>query len=73
MRRYFFDLERRQRKQYDYSGRIFERAEYAGQFAELIALDLGIAPDSEWSGWNICVRDARGQHFGSIPVQACDL
>ena len=71
MRRYFFDLEGQQRKQYDYCGRIFNGAERAGQFAELIALDLGIAPDSEWWGWNICVRDERGQHFVSVPVQEC--
>jgi hypothetical protein len=71
MRRYFFDLEGQQRKQYDYCGHFFESAEYAGQFAELMALDLGIAPDSEWSGWNICVRDSRGQYLASVPVQEC--
>ena len=73
MGRYFFDLESPQRKQYDYRGRFFESAEYAGQFAELMALDLGIAPDGEWSGWNICVRDSRGQYLVSVPVQECGV
>jgi hypothetical protein len=68
MKRYFFDVVRQQRKQYDYQGRLFERPEYAGQFAELMALDLGIEPDDEWSGWSICVHDVRGQHFLSVPV-----
>jgi hypothetical protein len=69
MERYLFDLVGQQRKQYDHRGHFFETSEYARQFAELMALDLGIEPDGEWSGWSIHVHDARGQHFFSLPVQ----
>jgi hypothetical protein len=73
MKQYFFDLVGQQRKQYDYHGRFFETSEYARQFAELIALDLGIEPDGEWSGWSVQVHDARGQHFFSLPVEPLAL
>jgi Domain of unknown function (DUF6894) len=67
MTRYFFDFVGRDRNQYDYHGRVFKTPEHARGFAELMALDLGIEPDTEWV--NIHVRDARGHLYFSVPVE----
>jgi hypothetical protein len=69
MKRYFFDLVGQQRSEYDYRGRVFSDSENAQQLAELMALDLGIEPEGEWSGWSIAVRNAQGQQFFSVPVR----
>jgi hypothetical protein len=69
MKRYFFDLVGRQGSQYDYRGGYFRSLEKAQQLAELIALDLGIEPEGEWSGYTIAVLNAHGQQFFSVPVQ----
>jgi hypothetical protein len=72
MKRYFFDLVGRQRSEYDYRGRIFSDLQRVRQLAELMALDLGIEPENQWSDWSIAVRDAQGHQFLSVPVQpAC--
>jgi hypothetical protein len=69
MIRYFFDLVGQQRSEYDYRGRILSNCESAQQLAELMALDLGIESDGDWSGWTIAVRNAQGQQLLSVPVQ----
>jgi hypothetical protein len=67
MIRYFFDFAGRDRNQYDYHGRVFKTPEHARGFAELIALDFGIEPDTEWM--SIQVRDAKGKLLLSVPVE----
>jgi hypothetical protein len=47
--------------------------EHAFQMAELIALDLELRSEGEWSGWTVKVRNPDGKHFFSVPVQAVDL
>ena len=73
MNKYFFDLVGRQRSEYDYRGRELPSPEKAYQLGELIALDLGIDGQREWSGWSIKVRNSLGQQFFSIPVPQLDL
>jgi hypothetical protein len=39
----------------------------------LLALDLEMNVDGQWSGWAVEVRDARGRQFCSVPVRYPDL
>jgi hypothetical protein len=73
MKQYFFDRVCSTKSEYDYHGRALPTPEKARQFAELIALDLGIEPEGTWSGWSIDVRNAVGQRFFSIPVREPEL
>ena len=69
MKRYFFDRVGKHRAEYDFCGREFPSQESARQLAELMAIDLGISEQGEWSGWVVDVRNSLGQKFFSIPVQ----
>jgi uncharacterized protein DUF6894 len=72
MRRYFFDLVSDERSEYDYRGCDFSELSNAEEMATLMALDLGIEPESRWSGWTVNVRNAHGQEFFRVPVpQVC--
>jgi hypothetical protein len=73
MNRYFFDVVGQQHSEYDHRGRMFAAPEKAFQLAELIALDLEVYGDGEWSGWTVSVRNAEGQQFFSVPVGYPDL
>jgi uncharacterized protein DUF6894 len=73
MRRYFFDFVGQKRCAYDYNGRDLPTPENAYDLAELIALDLGIEEDDEWTGWSVNVRNAEGREFFSVPVQSSYL
>jgi Domain of unknown function (DUF6894) len=73
MKRYFFDLVCGERSQYDYRGIVYPDQETARQLAELMALDLGIQPDSAWSGWSVDVYNVHGERCFSIPVKEPDL
>ncbi|HEY7244187.1 MAG TPA: hypothetical protein VH678_09925 [Xanthobacteraceae bacterium] len=68
MQKYFFDLVGQGRSQYDYRGRVLAAPEKAFHLAELIALDLDVRAEGEWSGWSINVRNAYGQQYFSVPV-----
>lgn len=73
MTRYFFDRVTSQRSEYDYSGKMLESLERARQLAELIAMDLSMEPDDEWSGWSVNVRRPDGLQLFSVPVRTFAL
>ena len=73
MKRYFFDLVSIDRSEYDFRGRECLSIEHAFQMAELIALDLELRSEGEWSGWAVNVRNPDGKHFFSVPVREVDL
>ncbi len=73
MTKYFFDLADQQSCAYDYQGRTLPGPEQALRYAELLAIDLEMNPDGQWSGWMVNVRDARGRQFCSVPVRYPDL
>lgn len=72
MRRFFFDVASHAHVYYDYQGREFASADEARGFAELIALDEACSEDSDALG-EIQVRDIRGAHLFSVPVQSLAL
>ena len=65
---YFFDRVSRQRSEYDFNGQTLASPDAARQFAELIAIDLEVSEEGNWSGWAINVRDASGKQFFSVSV-----
>ena len=73
MERFFFDLVSNPRSEYDFRGRECSSSEHALQMAELIALDLALRSEGEWSGWAVKVRSSDGKHFFSVPVRPIDL
>ena len=73
MHKYFFDIISQHRRQFDYQGRTLAGPEQARSYAELLALDLEMNVDGQWSGWAVDVRDARGRQFCSVPVRYPDL
>jgi hypothetical protein len=50
----------------------FPAAERAFELAELIAFDLSIEGDGQWSGWTVEVRSAQGRRLFAAPVAAAD-
>ena len=46
----------------------FPVAERAFELAELMALELGIDADKDWSGWTIEVRGPEGRKLFAAPV-----
>jgi hypothetical protein len=73
MKKYFFDLVGQDRAEYDFRGRDFSAPEKAFQLAELMALDLEIKGEGEWSGWCIDVRNAHGQQYFWVPVREPEM
>jgi uncharacterized protein DUF6894 len=73
MTKYFFDVAGQHSCAYDYQGRTMAGLEQALRYAELLAIDLEMNPDGEWSGWAVNVRDARGRQFCSVPVRYSEL
>jgi hypothetical protein len=69
MSRYFFDLVREGRAEYDYRGRDLPTSESAYQLAELIAVDLAIDEQESWCGWMVKVRNVEGREIGCVCVQ----
>jgi hypothetical protein len=69
MYKYFFDLVGPHCCEYDYKGAFFSAPEQALPYAELLALDLEIDMDGQWSGWTVQVCDAQGHEFCSVPVR----
>jgi len=68
VKRYFFDVIRQGRSEYDYTGRALSSPEKAYQLAELIALDLAVACE-ERNDWHVRVCSAEGQKIFSIAVE----
>ncbi|MEA3072769.1 MAG: hypothetical protein QOD29_4215 [Alphaproteobacteria bacterium] len=68
MEKYFFDLVGQVQSQYDYRGRVFPDLQRRSLLAELIALDLEMRGEGEWSGWRLNVRSAHGEEYFSVPV-----
>jgi hypothetical protein len=60
MRRYFFDVVIQGRTTYDYDGTTFTTAQEAYQFAELIALDVGVKFRDEFYQHAVYVRTEKG-------------
>lgn len=73
MRKYFFDLVGQDHCQYDYRGRLLPAIEKACQLAELIAMDLEMRGEGEWTGWSVNVRSEQGQQLFAIPVRYPEL
>lgn len=73
MQRYFFDRVNGTCLEFDYHGCELGTVASAVELAELIAIDLAIDAESEWTGWAIKVSNAFGQHFQTIPVQDLDV
>jgi hypothetical protein len=48
--------------------RVFSGPENAFRLVELIALDLEMRGEGEWSGWRINGRNAHGEEYFSFPV-----
>jgi len=72
MQRYFFDRVG-ERPHYDYQGRDCPSPAAASQLAELIALDLAMYNDGQWTGWTIAVCDQHGTKVCAIQVPEPDL
>src|ERR1700730_12936831 len=68
MEKYFFDLVGQDQSQYDYRGRVFSGPEKAVRLAEVIALDLEMRGEGEWSGWRLKMRSAHCEESFSVPV-----
>jgi hypothetical protein len=49
----------------------FPMAERAFELAELMALELGIDAEKNWSGWTIEVRGPEGRKLFAAPVGNC--
>jgi hypothetical protein len=49
----------------------FPAAERAFELAELMALELGIDVEKNWSGWTIEVRCPQGRKLFAAPVGNC--
>ncbi len=73
MQKFFFDRVSGTRSEFDYRGCELASVDRAAELAELIALDLAVAAESEWIGWNIRVSNADGRHFLTIPVKELEM
>jgi uncharacterized protein DUF6894 len=72
MQRYFFDVSSKGQIQYDYSGRDLS-FEQAKRLAELIALDVQCTQGDDIEALEVQVRDIKGRHLFSVPIDASDL
>jgi hypothetical protein len=73
MKRYFFDVVSQGRPVYDYQGSDFPTAQKAYHLAELIALDVAVKSQEEFSDQAIFVRNEEGRTLFSVPVRWCSL
>jgi len=67
MSRFFFDVCENAHVMYDYSGKLFPGLDAARQYAELLALDLGL--NEEVKAPMIQVRDVSGQLLLALSSQ----
>ena len=71
--RFFFDYTKKDESLYDYRGDEFTNPTGAIEFATEIALNLRHSLTTDWIGWSIEVRNAEGEKFYSLPVDAADM
>jgi hypothetical protein len=70
MKRFFFDFTTNEQSLYDYSGDEFISPQSAIEFAHATAQVLKHSLSGEWVGWSIVVRNAEGEKFFSLSVEA---
>jgi hypothetical protein len=66
MHRFFFDVANHDHVSYDYSGKTLSGLDEARNYAELIALDLGISTD--WRP-TIQIRDVTGRLLLAVSAE----
>jgi hypothetical protein len=69
MDRYFFDVVRPERSEFDYVGRMLPTMEEAYEAAEMMAFDVAVKRADEMIGSDVKVSTADGHKLFSIPVQ----
>jgi len=60
MTKLFIDIVRAEQRHFDFSGRMYSCPEEAGEAAQLMCMDLGVAEDSPWLGAEVQVQDVSG-------------
>jgi hypothetical protein len=73
MKRYFFDIVSQGQLVYDYQGSNFPTVQKACQLAELIALDVAVKSQDEFSDQAVYVRNEEGHTLFSVPVRWSSL
>jgi len=73
MKKYFFDLVGERGSEYDFSGREFPEPQRAYQLAQLLALDLEVGGEEEFSGGSVHVRNADGHKLFMVPIRQPEL
>jgi hypothetical protein len=68
MTKLFIDIIGNEQRQFDFSGRMYACPEEAGEAAQLMCLDLGVAENSPWVGAEVQVKDAAGRCLYTYPV-----
>jgi len=73
MKKYFFDVVGQGRSEYDFRGSEFSEPQKAFQLAQLLALDVEVGAEEEFSGGSINVHNAHGHKLFSVPIGDLDL
>ena len=73
MKKYFFDVVGDKGSEYDFSGRDFAEPQKAYALAHLLALDLEVGGNDEFSGGAINVRNADGHKLYSVTIREPEL
>jgi hypothetical protein len=68
MTKLFIDIVGSERRQFDFSGRMYSRPEDASEAAQLMSMDLGVTEDSPWLGAEVQVKDVAGRCLFAYPV-----
>jgi hypothetical protein len=68
MTKLFIDIVRAEQRHFDFSGRMYSSPEEAGEAAQLMCMDLGVAEDSPWLGAEVQVKDVAGNCLYVYPV-----
>jgi hypothetical protein len=69
MTKYFFDVVGDKGSEYDFHGRAFAEPQKAFALAHLLALDLEVGGNDEFSGGTINVRSADGLKLYTVPIR----
>jgi Domain of unknown function (DUF6894) len=73
MKKYFFDVVGQSGPEYDFRGHEFSEPEKALQLAQLLALDLEVGAEDEFSGGSVNVHNAHGRKLFSVLIGDLDL
>jgi hypothetical protein len=68
MKHYFFDYVTAAKTLHDFEGRHFATTREASEYAKLLALHLEYAPDAQYTGWWVAVRDSSGKEVDAVHV-----